>query len=120
LKGRSVGALLSSEDHDRVARELKAQEISWPKLDTTTFLLGTAGDDAKPTGLLTVKAPLLPSRLVSIEFDQCVRISLALPTLKDDVLVEGLNAVEEGARGSPQSADSVYRKKHIEISWSVW
>ena len=120
LKGRSVGALLSGENHDGVARELETQEISWPKLNSTTLLFGAAGDNTKPTCLLTVEATLLSTRLVTIEFDQGVGISLALPALEDDVLIEGLNAVEERASRSPQSTDSVDRQKHIEISWSVW
>jgi hypothetical protein len=120
LKGRSVGALLSGENHHRVARKLKTQEISWSKLNTTTLLFGATGDDTKPTGLLTVEATLLSTWLVTIKFDQGIGIPLTLPALEDDVLIEGFNAVEERASCRPQSTDSVDRKKHIEISWSVW
>jgi hypothetical protein len=66
LKGRPVGTLLSSEDHDRVARELEAQEISRPKLDTTTLLLRTAGDDTEPARLLSVESSLLSTGFVAI------------------------------------------------------
>jgi hypothetical protein len=68
LKGRSVRALLSSEDHHGVARELKAQEISRPKLNPTTLLFGATGDDTKPTGLLAVESTLLTTRFIAIEF----------------------------------------------------
>jgi hypothetical protein len=105
-----VCSLLSSEDHHRIARELKAQEVSWPKLDTTPLLFGTAGDDTKPARLLTVKATLLSTWLVTIEFDQRVGISLTLPALEDYVLIERFNAVEECASRCPQSADGVDRK----------
>jgi hypothetical protein len=88
LKGRSVSALLSSKDHDGVARKLKAQEVSWPKLDTSAFFFGAAGDDTEPARFFSVESTLLSARLVTVEFNECVGISLALPALEDNVLVE--------------------------------
>jgi hypothetical protein len=115
-----VGALLSSEDHDGVASELKAQEISRPKLDTTTLLFGATGDDTQPTCLLAVKSTLLTSRFIAIEFHKGIRVPLTLSALKDNVLIEGFHAVQKRSSGGPETSDRVDRKKHVEISWCVW
>jgi len=115
-----VRTLLSSEDHDGVAGELKAQEISRPKLDTTTLLFGATGDDTQPTCLLSVKSTLLTSGFVAIEFHQGIRVALALAALEDHILIEGFHAVKERSGGCPETTDSVDRKKHVEISWCAW
>lgn len=120
LKGRSVRALLSGEDHNGVARELKAQEISWSKLDTSTLLFGAAGNDTQPTGLFSVQPPLLTSRFIAIEFHKGIRVSLTLSALKDNVLIERFDTVQKRSSGSPETTDSVDRKKHVEISWCAW
>lgn len=72
LQGRSMSSLFSGEDHHRVARKLKAQEISWSKLDTATLFLSATGHDTEPARLFPIETSLLSTWLVTIELDESI------------------------------------------------
>jgi hypothetical protein len=83
-----MSSLLSGEDHHRVARQLKTQEISGAKLDATTLLFGPAGNDTQPARFLPIETTLLSTGLVAIELNEGVGIPFTLSSLEDNVLVE--------------------------------
>jgi hypothetical protein len=67
-----MSSFLSGEDHHRVARKLKAQEISWPKLDSATLFFRTTSHDAEPARLFPIETSLLSTWLVTIELDKSI------------------------------------------------